>query len=223
MTYNPHILIQFGGTIGTDEEWSMGLRCATDGGADDGDNLNAAEWLEDVAEDIVAFVEREESYLSSSVELKFVKVNAINAAGRYTDDGSTIAEYWGAGAPSGVGTQKLPNQIALVATLETAKQRGKASKGRIYLPALALVVDTGTGLFSGSHTNAVMGSVKTLLDDINNGDGLDAESPQVCVYSNIGSPGPHEAVTHVSVDNRPDVQRRRANQMSRTRYRVALS
>lgn len=218
MTYADHVLLQFGGDIGTTEIWSMGIRLASSI-APDGLVAHGESWLPDLAEDVEAFVERTSSHLSSDIKLRYVKCNAIGPDGLYKDQENTNVVFFDQDPPQGPDGRQLPNQIACVVTLETAAQRGRASKGRLYVPALSAAIDGATGFFNGSHANDVMNSVRTLLQDINNTPGADIGSPEVHVYSNLGDPGPHRLVTHVSCDQRPDVQRRRANQLEAPRTR----
>lgn len=222
MTFSPHVLLQFGGPIGTTEIWSGGLRLATEPGTD-GDNEQAAGWLADLSDDVAAWVSHTDSLLSSDVKLSYVKCNAIGPDGRYVDENNVNARYWESGMPQGTSGRNLPNQVACVVTLETAAARGRASKGRLFTPALSMGIDGATGFFEATHVARVMASMKTFLDNINNGPLIDLGAPQVNVYSALGDPGPHRPVTRISVDARPDVQRRRANQLDAPRISTALA
>lgn len=225
MTYEPHVLLQWGGDLTAGEIWSNGLRI-------DLGVLNAAgrqNWCEaaitDCSNDVSAFVARAASHLGTKCKLRFVKLNPIGPDGRYESEDGTVARYYNTVPyPSGTGGVYLPHQCATVATLATDHTRGRASHGRIYLPTASIGIQDSNQQMSAADAIAIADSVKTLVNDLNNLPGLDilVGNPQVCVYSALGSPGPHRAVTHIEVDERLDVQRRRANSAITTRHVVAL-
>ena len=112
---------------------------------------------------------------------------------------------------SGAGTTgTMPNQVARVVTLRTDKP-GRSYRGRVYVPATAttgfnqgVFTQDGTPLvqafadFAGSlHLGTVLPSSGTL--------------EVVVASSRVGTT---TYVNAFSTDNRPDVQRRRANKMT---------
>ena len=225
MTYKPHVLLQWGGDLTAGEIWSNGLRLMFTGPlASLVDRKGwAEENLEDIAADVVAFVARADSHLGTKCKLRFVKLNPIGADGRYEDEGNTIVKRWDTTPyPSGTGGVYLPHQVATVATLATDTARGKASKGRIYLPTASVGIQDSDQMMSPSDATAIATSVKTLVQDLNNAPGIDSGDPEVHVMSRLGDPGPSHKVTDIVVDTRLDVQRRRGNAINAPRYTVAV-
>lgn len=111
--------------------------------------------------------------------------------------GSAALAVTGTGSSSG-----LPLQTCAVLTLRTGFA-GRSFRGRMYLPALGTTLATGHLLNTGQVT-ACCNAFADLFTLLNTTAGIVS-----VVSQTLGVKTP---VTEVTVDNRPDIQRRRANQ-----------
>lgn len=215
MTYVPHLLLQFGGSLFSADQWSCSLRIALGG---EGSivpvgtgilNDWARENIDDLAADVAAWMADPESKNSTAARLEYVKCNAIAENGRYASQEETIlVEFSGTDRPVGTRTQG-PGQNTLCVSLLTSLSRGRASRGRFFPPTGAMNIDANTGKVSASDAAGVAVGAQTLLDAIANEPGIDLQSPRVVVASDLGSPGPVRSVTRVAVGDVLDTQRRR--------------
>jgi hypothetical protein len=122
----------------------------------------------------------------------------------------------------------------VAATLVTARQRGYASKGRVYLPlqaALSLTATTGPDFGDigtsvrqtiGQATAGFLNELNDLQTDLaTNNPTLAGAEPRVGVFSpgtgkkqDMTKEGHWEAVTGVRIGAQPDTQRRRVNKQA---------
>lgn len=127
----------------------------------------------------------------------------------YPTGGPTASVIGSAPITGGVGVAgnpSLPLQVALVATLES-DLAGRRHRGRMYFPM------NGGGNMGNDHyvqAGRVDGLCAGLVAWLSN---FDSANRAVIVSRVAGSTTP---VTHVKVDNRPDIQRRRANRQLST-------
>ncbi len=138
----------------------------------------------------------------NSTRLVGVKVASIGLDGSYTRDPwySTSTPVAGNSA----ATARLPLQIAHVASLTTAR-RGPTGKGRIYLPLHGWSLGAGYQL-GAALVKSTADAVATLVSNINNEPGIDANNMQVSVVSTKGYSTP---VTGVRMGRILDTQRSR--------------
>lgn len=101
-------------------------------------------------------------------------------------------------APTG---QSLPLQVSLVATLQT-DFAGRSFRGRMYFPAHGALMGTNH-LFAPQVAQNLALALGPFLTGVN------AVLYPVCIVSQTLST--KTPVTQVKVDNKPDIQRRRAN------------
>nr|CRY96727.1 hypothetical protein [uncultured prokaryote] len=216
MTYRPHIRLQAGGPLFGTEQWSINLnmRLGTDSGEPTGIILDAWEsWtrdnVQDAYDDVAAYIQDPRAGWSSAAQLGYVKLNVIADNGRYRNPGETVAVY--NETPSTIDGTLTPGpaQVALCISLLTDLQRGRASRGRFYVPCGAFAVDATTGRVSNPVLLDAVTAAQDFLNDLNDMPGLDVNNPRVVIASNLGSPGPANNVTAVAVGNVLDTQRRR--------------
>lgn len=129
--------------------------------------------------------------------------------------GSTQAAYVGRyespTTRAGSQQQKMPNQVCSVVTLRSGLP-GRRYRGRMYLPAQGLTLDQA-GELPHAQVDELALTWSRLFTEINqSGDGV------VSIVSGTGSVA--TPVSQVTVDNRPDIQRRRANSQAIT-YRAS--
>lgn len=165
--------------------------------------------------------------LADGVAGVLTAANAMQAT-RYlihaTDGYDTVTCYgYPAGGPTasysaqanlnlaGNGAQAAPFQTSIVVSLRTA-QIGRSRRGRMFLPATALGLAT-TGLWtSGTFQAPALAAEWAAIFHAVNGLvlGTGAGATSAVVSQTLTSAFPIESVV---VDNRPDIQRRRANSL----------
>jgi hypothetical protein len=103
---------------------------------------------------------------SNKYKTTVVKVAAINANG--TSDTAWQSFYtYPTPLAGGGSTQALPPQITLAATMTSDKQRGLASKGRMYLPGLNAGINGDNGRIDSGFVGTLATAFKTFLDSVN--------------------------------------------------------
>lgn len=114
------------------------------------------------------------------------------------------------GAVPGGGTQVMPLQLCLVLTLRTP-QVGRSNRGRMYLP--------GDGLQLSGQNNQIVSTLATgaaqdmvAIFNAVNAMTIGGGNPVVSVVSFTETRS--SPVTTITVDNKPDIQRRRANRQA---------
>lgn len=147
--------------------------------------------------------------VSDKARLLSVKFNRIGPDGRYADPET---REWVSAVPiPGTFSSAFPAQLATAVTLKTAVPRGRASRGRFYLPPNAMMspIDNN-GLASATAAQALADSAKFLIDDLNTNGTLVS---RVGVASNAGV-GRFEHVTSVAVGRVIDTIRSRRSALS---------
>lgn len=143
-----------------------------------------------------------------------VLLNLLNPTDKYT---KVTGYSYAAGAPTaslvsslplnvaGTGGGNNPNQLAIVATLRTAIP-SRRTRGRMFMPATGIAV--GAGALMTAPTPAELAhAVASLI----NTQGQDIAPVVISRAGGLGTP-----ITAVSVDNKVDTQRRRANKVVAT-------
>ena len=192
------------------DRWSTGLRLAISGGGTV------------VAGDHTVFLEAISSAVSS-----FHQNTAVKAGSNcYLDSLSAVVlgtdgKYWGTTAVAtvrdyptpvaGNATGVMPWNTAQVISLRTAFKRGYASNGRMYWPAVAQVLDNGTGRLSTGAVTPILAAAKTMFDAINAAAAVQQAGLRVHVMSAVGD-GTNAPVTSLRMDTRIDSIERRENQ-----------
>lgn len=213
VTYTPHYLLQMIGTNGSanPEIWSCGIRLwsASFSGFDEVGYLNG------LAKDAcAAWVTRATSKINTVCSLDVLKFNFINATGHYEDPGNTLQYVYPTPPSGGGGTSTNPYQAAVVLTWRTKDvARGRGSRGRIYSPAPTVGTSATTGLFASAEALGMAQSAQTLLNTLDVGFGEPVTGGIIRPQIMSSVDGSHHQIDWVDVDNRVDVQRRRANQL----------
>lgn len=163
--------------------------------------------------------------VAGQAKLTSIKLNRIGTDGKYTA-GSTMEHVYGTPIP-GAGTSAfIPPQLATVATLRTAVERGKASKGRMFLPVcngFSVVASDGRATLANALRCAQ--GVASLIDRLNtiyNSPPGVATPGHVAVMSNIGS-GTTRTVTSVTVGRVTDTMRSRRSSLLEDPQSAAVS
>jgi hypothetical protein len=243
MTFVPHLRLAWGGSLGTSGEiWSNSLalephtgtwQSVVTGGLQLAAltaylvDFQSTSW-EDMHADVAAFCTDAGVRGTALSRLKYVKLAAIGADGRYAGAPLEAAYDVPMGVPD--DAYQPPYQIARKVTLETDGDLGRI-KGGFFLPAPQLAsgfgFDAPSDLWDVTTTESVRDHVVTFLNNLANEPGLDDQDLRPCVASQgrhnkngtvrVGPSNPE--VVRVNVGRRPDVIRRRANK--RTEARLA--
>lgn len=132
-----------------------------------------------------------------------------------TQQPATYSAQGTIGAAQGVGTSNYytPLQQSLVATLRTNRS-GASYRGRMYLPANGMSLSAGHAVANGVCTQYATFGAEIILAAMDVANAAGHSDVTGLVYS--ATKGIATPVDRVSVDNRPDIQRRRAESQAVT-------
>lgn len=102
-----------------------------------------------------------------------VKIAQINVNGTTDDENIDYYTYPTPIVGGAVG-QAYPPQLTVAATMTTDRQRGLASKGRMYIPGINFAIDGATGKLTSTQTNNLNTGFKAFLDAVNADAGVPA-------------------------------------------------
>lgn len=145
--------------------------------------------------------------MSSQAKCTMIKLNLIGTDGRYVGDDTVFHEFVppvGSGANTGVAPQ-----LSYVVGLETAATRGRASRGRFYLPLPADAVDPANGTLSTATQTSWKASVDPFLSAVNGA----MAGWTLGVTSNIGA-GTQRGVTNARYGRVLDTMRSRRDKFA---------
>jgi hypothetical protein len=206
MPFAPHTRVSAIGFIGSSlERFSYGLSMESQlAGAGEMPSQGEAQ---DIANDFVAFHGRATSKIWQQAVLKEVKIAAIGADGKYTEDPIIIS----VNQVGGGGALPVPlPQAALVVSCESTR-RGPTGKGRFYLPMPNVVITEPGFLMAVATAEDVRTSAQTLLGALNNEAGVDVVDRKVVIASSKGYNTP---VTSIRVGRVIDTMRSRRKSLS---------
>lgn len=227
MTYKNHYLLSWGGTLGANADvWSNNVRLVND----ENQSLDAIPsstldgFLDDMIGDIRTFMRDPNTYHSVNVQCQWVKLNQIGPDGRYTDTGNTRVRLLNGttgtfAVINGIASTQGPSFQSVCVTTTTARTRGKASKGRLFIPQCVPPL-VGGGVIDPTAQQAMATAAATFFTALGDEPGVDVTSLRPHVVSGIGNPGPSEPITGVKVGNVLDVIRRRKNAIAEV-YKTA--
>lgn len=204
--------LSLSGALRGGETWSMGFRMT--GMGFDGPQAGEEAALAELVTRIQTWWGTQ-NVMGAGVWLGTIKYNNINMSGKYTFPYTVRHDF--PTQLSSASTCTHPNQVAMVATLETGQTRGLAHRGRIYLPLPPMPVGTD-GKISEANATGAAATVKGLLDTINAAPG----SGRVLIGSKVGV-GAFRNVTGVSVGRVLDTMRSRRTSLTEGRMTAALA
>jgi hypothetical protein len=194
----------FGGV----EEWSTGFFLGQEGSDATVPTQAAADQIRDAW---TTFFTAVNSYVSSAYRFTQVKMANIDATGHTVSD-SVKYSYPAAAVLGNTGSNTHPPQCALVVTLLSDRPRGKASKGRMYLPGFA-----GPIMANGKADTPQVASIATNLKTFFDSFAADADVPDQLILAAKWSgplgviPAQNDYVETIRVGDVVDTQRRRRN------------
>jgi len=154
--------------------------------------------------------------IHAGAKLTGFKLNQIGPDGHYVND-PTNEYVYGSPVQGGYAVFAVP-QVATVATLRTAVERGNGSKGRMFLPCVeGFYAPDADGRASVVHATRTANAVRALIELVNGVYAArvsgDEATGKVGVASRVGA-GVFRPVTHVTVGRAPDTMRSRRNKQS---------
>lgn len=219
MRYDPgmaygerHKLLTVYGTSWTpaDEEWQFSLRISPSG------TVAVSQAQADACYTLASALMSNVTFSMKSVH-RFVgvKLAPIGTDGKYIP--SEIA-YIKEGTPvtgAGTGGEPWPPQCAVAITLRTAIPRGRASRGRFYLPGMQGTIGTDGRLGAGRPAT-ILSPLVTFIQGLN----AVTDLGQVQVMSKVA--GERATVTAIECGNVVDTQRRRRRQLVEARVSATI-
>jgi hypothetical protein len=142
----------------------------------------------------------------------------------HTELDSVVYSHPAATVDGDEATIKLPSQCTLVVTLTSDRVRGKASKGRMFLPGIATMPDA-TGRLTTTQCNTNIAQLKVFFDAIN----AHADIPNKVILAAKWSgvlginPAQNDYVTGLKLGTVIDTQRRRRNDLAEAYVTSALA
>jgi hypothetical protein len=226
MPYPTHVRLEWGGDFVSEplEIWSnsinLGQSDEADGapltGFDDGGSDALTTHYSDK---VIAHYANTESGYGSNTRLKWIKLNKIGPDGRRTNQLKTWRrDIAGAGTP-GVGTSVGPITTSMVITFLTNAARGRASRGRVFVPHPKFQVASTDGFrYSLASVTSAVSAWSTFLTSLGNAPGVDLEGDLVpVVVTQLETPGLMRDIKRVQVGNFPDYMGSRRNRTREVR------
>lgn len=206
MTY-PHRFLRLvaSGTLYDVETFSWGLSLAPDFPSDP-----APSAVPQGVIDAVVDFHTDASITHAQAKLTMLKLNEIGEDGRYASDADTVLHEFETPV-AGAITSYSPAQCATAITLATAKTRGRASKGRFYIPTGKM--PASNGLLSTTDQGQIASAATAMLNALH----VALPGWRVAVMSNIGT-GDSEFVTNVRVGRVVDTMRSRRRNLPEEYY-----
>lgn len=202
----------FGGILAGTESWACSVHLAQPDQA----IVDADAMLIAARGPVEAWFERAENFINSTARMNFIKLNEVNKVnGKYVDQGVSHTYFHNPMLSPDVGNVSAPPQLSLATTWHTDRERGRASKGRIYAPACTQHINTSYMDDTGHLNNAAAQSVadvgRLLVQGLN-----DSLTPLVAVvWSQIGQEA--RAIEQVSCGRLVDTQLRRRKSLTEDR------
>jgi len=175
------------------------------------ENMDGGEQIA-LAEDMRTFLAACAPYQAASFRWTHIKLAACDTDGKYRQPASIyLLSSPIVGSASGTYGITMPPEVALAMSLR-APIVGRAGRGRMFLPGLAVSAAATDGLVASATTTALSTALKTLVTNLDNRGG----TPDYDACTIVTSVGKSTAVrpTQARVGNHFDVQRSRQHQVS---------
>lgn len=212
MAYPYHYLFSFGGTLlGGTEIWTNNIRFV--GGGTPNEEYDERAICERLMTALAArFTAGTPNALgySSAVRLQWGKFNAIGSDGKYASQTETVRfDLPSPGVVGPAAPASYVPQIALAISWGTRRQRGRASKGRIYIP-MPLNGPGASAQLDSAARQALANNWAACIDELNDvAQSVGQQRPIAAVVSGVD--GSYEPISIVRVGSVLDTQRRRRN------------
>jgi hypothetical protein len=208
-----HWLITVGGDAWLQSEtWQFGVRATMEGVITPADQQLLANAL---AVPTQTFYTDGALNICAQARLLWVKAAMLDEEGHYLfETGPGLYTY--PTPVAGTGTPLPVPQATIAVTTLTAIARGRASKGRFYLPPATQTVQTD-GRITITNADNIEGAARTWLNAIN----ATAQVSNVSVMSKLGT-GTTNPITAVGVGRVIDTMRSRRRSLAEARTPLAL-
>ena len=200
------IKFSFGGELPGGETWtnSLNLEYLFLDENNIVDDAMLDNWLNDMTLALETFYTAMDPYISGYTSLTWSKVAIIGTDGKYT---RAPASRPIVGQSGGSGVNQMPNQVALVLSMQTDVWGKRAKNGRIYLAGLSMSLDD-SGRIIVSEQQAIVGIFRKFIEDLNEAASRWVFPGHVVVASAVGA-GQIEPVARVRVGRVLDTIRSR--------------
>lgn len=229
-----HIQVLYQGLSPQSEVWSWGLRFSDIPASPSEERVGA--WPADLTPADLQLMANNVASLNGGNALPNDLRNRMPANARVTTvrvnqiaSNGTLTSAAESPVTNGAGTSAIafPLQTAAVVTLNIGAQYGRSGRGRTFLPywvaGSGFTLDA-TGMFNESAVTSILtayasnaGQVGVTISDF----GDWGAGPTLCVFS--PTRGRVRAVENLSMDRRPDQQRRRADRATGQELRTRIS
>lgn len=221
MTYSrPFVKIRVQGVFGAAantpiEQWSWGFNISSLGGGSF-DPANLLTFLGNIAPHTSTFHSSIAMQVGNTAWLTKLTAAYIGTDGLYVLGSlqpTTVYTY--GTAVAGSGSPIHPLATSQVCTLKSLRLRGPASHGRMYIPALAVTLNTSDGTIPSGNLAGRSGAAKTWIDLVNNSAGAAFGSgSKVSLVSKVAT-GAESIVVAVAFDQKLDhMESRERSQVS---------
>lgn len=215
MTYAHKVTrVTLSGTMfGGAEEWSTGFFLGQEGSDSTVPTQAAADLIKTAW---ATFWTTTNSVVSGHYRFDQVKMAQLGVDGKTIPD-TQIYSYPATATYGGTSANAHPPQCALVVTLLSDRPRGRASKGRMYLPGFSGAMQS-TGKISTTDQTNIANNLKTFFDALT---GQAAIPDQLILASRAGGAfsqllAQNDYVETIRVGDVVDTQRRRRNGLQET-------
>lgn len=208
-----HFKLTFGGQVGDDvDEWSTGIRIAP---ATLGAVVDWPHAVTQIGEHYIPVVttlwNAIKSRVATGIDLRWIKLAAIGTDGKYVPGLDPYIYDFETPIAGTAGSFCTGPQSAVVLSLRTNRNRGPATKGRMYLPITAAMPGATTFRLSSTYTDEIADAGKAFIEQLRVVNETTTFGPYI--MSGIGN-GAINGINFVLVGDMLDTQRRRRNKFT---------
>jgi hypothetical protein len=230
MPFPPHFRLEWGGDFASEplEIWSNGINLAHDPDIDGAefpseDEGGTQEMLDHYSAKVVTHFNSANSMYGNNVRLKWIKFNEVLPSGLRKNQAKTWrTDIAGVGTP---GSQTSQGAIthAMVVTFLTAASRGRASRGRVFVPHPSIPLSTSTFRYTSAAALNAATAWRTFLDALADAPGADGPSALIpVVITELETPGLYRPIIRAQVGDFPDYMGSRRNRTREVRVQSSL-
>jgi hypothetical protein len=226
MNFTPHYYLEWGGDFVSEplEIWSNGIRLTEDTNLDGSsfpstDEGGTAEMLAHYSDKVIAHFGTAAAGYGSNVRLKYIKFNEVLPNGKRKNQGFTWRrDIAGVGTP-GTNASVGPITHSMVVTFLTDVMRGRASKGRIFVPHPSLTITSANKFrYDPTVVPSVVTTWTAFLNSLADAPGLDTPNSLVpSVLSGLETPALYRNILRCQVGDHPDYMGSRRNRTKEVR------
>jgi hypothetical protein len=230
MPFPPHYRLEWGGDFASDplEIWSNGVNMTHQPGIDGaefpGDSSGGSQAIVDYySAKVVSHFQHADSGYGTNARLKWVKMNVIGPDGRRVNQLTTWRKDQAGNGALAPSQSQGPITNSLVVTFLTDAARGRASRGRVFIPHPAVTVSAATAYrVSTADQTRFANQWSAFLTSLADAEGIDQPNALVAVViSELETPGLRRTITRAQVGNFIDYMGSRRNRLREVRVNGA--